>query len=55
MPSVGLNHCRPILHMPKRMVHCYSTDETINTFASGYIINPALNCNKVLILQVENS
>ena len=40
--------------MSKRMVHCDSTDETINPFSIGYIINPSLNCNKVFRLLVEN-
>ena len=39
--------------MSKRMVHCYSTDETINQFAIGFIINPSINCNKLLRVQVE--
>ena len=30
MPLVGVNHRQPILHMYKRMVHCYSTDQTIH-------------------------
>ena len=38
--------------MSKIMFHCYSTDETINQFSVGYMINPSLNCNKVFILQV---
>ena len=36
------------------MVHCYYTDETINQFSIGYMINPSLNCNRVFIVQVEN-
>ena len=40
MPLVGVNHCQPILYMSKRMVHCYSIDETINQFSTGYMINP---------------
>ena len=39
--------------MPKIMVHCYSTDEIINKFSFGYIINPSLNFDKVFIEQVE--
>ena len=35
------------------MVHCYSTDETINQFAICYMINPSLNCYKVFRVQVE--
>ena len=53
MPLVGVNNCQPILHMSKIMVHCYSTDETINQFAIGYMINPSLNCNKVFRVQFE--
>ena len=54
MPLLGVNHIQPILHMSTRMVHCYSTDETINQFVIGYMINPSLNCNKVFRIQVEN-
>ena len=53
MSLVGVNHCQPILYMSKIMVYYYSTDETINPFAIGYMINPSLNCNKVFIVQVE--
>ena len=47
MPLLGVNHRQPILHKSKLMVHCYSTDESINQFAIGYMINPELNCNQV--------
>ena len=30
MPLVGVNHYQPILHMSKKMVHCYSIYESIN-------------------------
>ena len=53
MPLVGVNNIQPILHMYKIMVKCYSTDETINQFVIGYMINPSLNCNKVFRIQVE--
>ena len=53
IPLVGLNHCQPKLHMSQRIVNCYSTDETINPFLIGYMINPSLNCNKLFRLQVE--
>ena len=39
--------------MSKIMVICYSTDESINPFSIGYMINPSLNGNKVLRVQVE--
>ena len=45
MPLVGVNHCQPILNMPKIMVHCSSTDETMNQFAIGNIIKPSINWN----------
>ena len=50
---VGVNHHRPILHMSKRMVHLYSTDERINPFAIFYMINPSLCVNKVFREQAE--
>ena len=53
MPLVGLNSRQHILHMSKIMVHCYYTDETINQFSIGYMINPSLNCNKVFRVKVE--
>ena len=37
----------------KKMVHFYYTDETINQFAIGYMINPSFNFNKVSREQVE--
>ena len=48
IPLAGENHCQPLSHMSKRMIHCYYTDESINQFAIGYMINPWLNCNKIL-------
>ena len=39
--------------MFKIMVHCYSTDECINKFVIGYMINPSINCNKLFGVQVE--
>ena len=53
MPLVGVDYHQPILHMSIWMVICYSTDESINPFAIGYMINPSLNCNKVFRVQVE--
>ena len=53
MPSVGVNNCQPILHISKIMIHCYSTDESMNQFSIGYMINHSLNCNKVFREQVE--
>ena len=53
MTIVGVNHCQHILHMSKIMVHCYTTDENINPFSIGYIINPSLKCDNVFKIQVE--
>ena len=39
--------------MSKRMILCYTTDETINQFESGYMINPSLKFNNVFRIQVE--
>ena len=52
MTLVGVNHNEPILNMSKRMVHFYTTDETINQFTIGYMINPSLKSNNIFIIQV---
>ena len=39
--------------MSKIMVHIYLTDERINPFTIGYIINPSLHVNKVFREQFE--
>ena len=53
IPILGINHRQPILNMSKIMVQCYTTDETINQFTIGYIINPSLKFNNVFITQAE--
>ena len=53
MQLLGLNHHQHILNMSKIIVCCYSTDETINQFEIGYIINPSINYNKLFIVQFE--
>ena len=35
--------------MYKRMVYIYETDEQINQFVIGYMINPSRHINKVFI------
>ena len=30
LPLVGVNNCKPLLHMSKRMVHIYYIDDSIN-------------------------
>ena len=53
MPLVGVNHCTPILHMFKRMVHIYITEKTIHQFEIGYMINPSLRINSIFREQVQ--
>ena len=52
-PLLGVNHSQPLLHISKIFVYIYTTDERINPFAIGYIINLTLHVNKVFIEQVE--
>ena len=35
MPIVGVNHCLPILHLSKIMVHIYSTEKAMHQFSIG--------------------
>ena len=39
--------------MTKIIVYINSTEKYMNQFAIGYMVNPKLNVNKVLIYQVE--
>ena len=55
MPLVGINHRQPILHMSKRMVHFYYTDERINKFEMGFMINSSIKCNRVFRESFENA
>ena len=54
-PLLGVNHHQPIIHMTKRLVNIYTTDEQINPFKIGYIINASLHVNKVFREQVESA
>ena len=54
LPLLGVNHCQPIFHMFKILVYLYTTDECINQFPIGYMINPTLHVNMVFREQVEN-
>ena len=53
MPLVGVNNHQPILHMSKKMVHCYYKYENIIQFEIGYMINPPHHFNKVFREQVK--
>ena len=46
MPIVGVNHCLPILNMPKRLVLIYTTEKSSHQFSIGYMINPSLHLKK---------
>ena len=53
MSIVGFNHCLPILHLSKIIVHINSTEKTIHKFVIGYMINPSLHINRIFREQVE--
>ena len=42
MTFTEVDHSQPILHMSKIMVHCYSTDVSINQFTIHYNITTFL-------------
>ena len=46
-PLVGVNYRQPLLHMSTIMLHIYSTDERINRFSNGYMINSSLRIDRV--------
>ena len=52
MPIVGVNCRLTILHMSKIMVHIYTTENIVNQFVIGYMINYSLNINKMFKTQV---
>ena len=52
-PLIGVNHRQPIIHMSKITVYLYTTDEQMNKFAIGYMINPSLHVNRVFREEVE--
>ena len=52
LPLIGLNYHQPIIHMSKIMVYIYTTDEQINQFPIGCMINPSLQINKLFREQV---
>ena len=53
MTIVEVNHRPHILHISKRMLHCYTTGKTINPFSIGYMINPSLKFNNTFRTHVE--
>ena len=53
MQILGVNHHLPTLHISKIMVHCYTTNETINQLSIAYMINPSLKSNNAFRTKVE--
>ena len=47
------NWCMPLLHMSKTYIWIEETNQLINDFSFGYMINPTLYKNKALKEQVE--
>ena len=52
MPILGVNNYQHILHMPKRMVYCYTTGGNMNQFTTGYMINPSPKFNNAFRTKV---
>ena len=42
-----VNHCLSILHTSKNFIYLHNTEERINEFTIGYMVNPTLHVNKV--------
>ena len=55
VPLVGVNTCQPIMQMSKRMIYLYATDEQINQFSIGYMINPFLHIKRRSDNKLRNS
>ena len=53
LPSLGANHCLPLLHMAKFFIWINETSERINEFAIVYMINPTFHVNKGFEEKVE--
>ena len=43
---LGTNHCLPLSHMDKSYIWLEETNEDINEFSIGYMINPNLIIEK---------
>ena len=50
---VGTNHRLPLSHMDKSYIWLEETNQRINEFSIGYMMNPNLNMNKVFREQVK--
>ena len=43
LPLLGVNHRQPLLHIPPKNVHINGTEERIDQFVIGYMVNPTLH------------
>ena len=50
---LGNNHCLLLSHMDKSYIRLEETNQCINKFSIGYMMNPNLNMNKVFREQVK--
>ena len=50
---LGTNHCLPLAHMAKRYIWLEETNQRINEFSIGYMMNPDLSINKAFKEQVK--
>ena len=50
---LGANHCLPLSHMDKIHICIEETNQRINKFSLGYIMNPNLSINKAFKEQVK--
>ena len=50
---LGTNCLRPLLHMSKSYIWLEETNQFINEFSIGYMMNPNLNTNKAFREQVK--
>ena len=44
---IGTNHCLPLSHLDRNYICLEETNQRINGFSIGYIMNPSFNMNKV--------
>ena len=54
LPLLGGNHRLPLLHMSKSLIWIEETEERINEFEIGYMINPNFHVDKYFKEQVIN-
>ena len=48
-PLLGTDNCLPLSHMAKSYIWLEEKNQRINEFSIGYMMNPNLSMNKVLI------